>query len=103
MCLSVLSHFEQYQTICPSTLSHLNWLGVVDIGTLPSTAKGLVKHKSATLLKNIIECSTQVMEHQNGWVFKLVVVSTGCAIAVDHTFHFEDEEVNEKENEMQKF
>ncbi len=26
---------------------------------LPSTAKGPVKHKSATLLKNIIECSSQ--------------------------------------------
>ncbi len=24
---------------------------------------------------------------QNGWVFKMVVVATGCAIAVDHAFN----------------
>ena len=24
---------------------------------------------------------------QNGWAFKMVVVSTGCAIAVDHAFN----------------
>ncbi len=24
---------------------------------------------------------------QNGWAFKMVVVLTGCAIAVDHTFN----------------
>ncbi len=25
---------------------------------------------------------------QNGWAFKMVVVSTGCAIAVDHAFNY---------------
>ncbi len=25
---------------------------------------------------------------QNGWAFKIVIVSTGCAIAVDHAFNF---------------
>ncbi len=44
-------------SICTSVLAR----GVVDIGTwlLPSTAKGPVKHKSATFLKNIRESSSQ--------------------------------------------
>ncbi len=33
---------------------------------------------------------------QNGWAFKLVVVSTGCAIAVDHTFIFFSKFSNEQ-------
>ena len=27
---------------------------------------------------------------QNGWAFKMVVVSTGCAIAVDHAFNYQE-------------
>ena len=32
--------------------------------------------------------ATHVRSIQNGWAFKMVVVSTGCAIAVDHAFNF---------------
>ena len=53
-----------------SVLSH----GVVDI----STAKGPVKHHRVFNSRRI----------QNGWVFEMVVVSTGCTIAVNHTFTF---------------
>ena len=36
----------------------------------------------ALMLENIIECASQ-----NGWAFKVVVVSTGCAIVVDHALN----------------
>ncbi len=26
---------------------------------------------------------------QNGWTFKMVVLATGCALAVDHAFNFD--------------
>ena len=36
-------------------------------------------------LKNIIVLISRSI--QNGWAFKMVAVSTGCAIAVDHAFN----------------
>ncbi len=77
-----------HPSICLSVNTHtsfLYWCGVVDIGTLPSTAKSPVKHKSATLLTHRRVFISRSI--QNGWAFKMVVVSTGCAITVDHAFN----------------
>ena len=58
---------------------------MVDIGTW--LCKGSVKHKSAALLKNHHRvCISRSI--QNGWAFKMVVVSTGCAIAVNYAFNY---------------
>ena len=58
--------------------------GVVDIGTWHSKMSSetqvsytLKKHCKAFISRSI----------QNGWVFKIVVISTGSAIAVDHAFN----------------
>ncbi len=56
---------------------------------LPSTAKGPVKHKSGTLLKNIMsvhdECGSQGAFKMDT-AFKMVV-STSYAIKVNHAFN----------------
>ena len=41
---------------------------------------------------NETQVNTQVISRsiQNGWAFKMVVVSTGCAILVDHAFNLEE-------------
>ncbi len=49
-------------------------------------AKGPMKQKSATLLKHHRVLISRNI--QNVWAFKMVVVSTRCAIAVDHAFNF---------------
>ena len=85
-------------SVCPSICLSVNaltpelffyWRGVVDIGTLPSTAKGPVKHKSATLLKNIRESSSQgafkMVGHSKLLLFRQVVPN--YIIAVDHAFN----------------
>ena len=62
------------------------WRGVVDSGT--GFAK-YSKRSSETQVSYILKKHHRVFilrSFQNGWAFKMVVVSTGCAIAVDHTF-----------------
>ena len=72
--------------IVMQTASH-DWCGVADIGTwLAKYSKrysetqvsyALKKHHKVVICRSI----------QNGWVFKMVAVSTGWAIAVDNAFN----------------
>ncbi len=81
-------------SVCPSALSHLKrfstgaeWLilvlGFAKYSKRSSEAQvsySLEKHHRVFILRGI----------QNGWAFKImkmVAVSTGCAIAVDHAFN----------------
>ena len=55
---------------------------------LPSTTKGPMKHKSATLLKNIIECASQgafkMVGHSKWLLFRQVVPSRLITLLMDY-------------------
>ena len=57
----------------------------------PTGAEWLAKYSkrsSETQIRYTVKKSVHLKEHSNGSAFKMVVVSTGCAIAVDHAFNF---------------
>ena len=79
-------------SVCPSMLSHLNrfstsaeW-SILVLGFAKYFKRSSETQVSYTLKKHHrVFISRSV---QNGWAFKLVDVSTGCAIAVDHTLNY---------------
>ncbi len=67
ICLSILARSGRYWYLA-----------------LPSTAKGPLKHSYTLKKHNRVYISRSI---PNGWAFKMVVVPTGGAIAVDHAIN----------------
>ncbi len=72
-------------------LSHLNRFSTGAEGSIlvldfAKYSKRSSETQVSYTLKNIIESSASRII-QNGWAFEMFVVSTGCAIAVDHAFN----------------
>ncbi len=71
-------------------LGGVYWRGVVDIGTWLCQVQQKVQWNTSQLhfkkKHHRVYISWSI---QNGWAFKMVVVSTCCAIAVDHAFNVE--------------
>ena len=88
ICKNIIIAHEAGEIIClVVSILHPYWRRVVDIGTWHAKYSKWSSETqvSYTLKRHHRMCISRSI--QNGWVFKMVVVSTGCAIAVDHAFN----------------